>query len=66
VVLLEERQREWLADRAGLVARGHGESDLPPFREVQERFDARLSAEPEPVKQVDAEVLEFRRALGVA
>jgi hypothetical protein len=68
VVLLEERERQTLADRQALIARGVVE-DLPSFRAEQQRIDEALAAEPKPAdagKQISPEQMELRRALGVA
>jgi hypothetical protein len=65
VVLLEQHERQTLADRQALIARGITEG-LPTIRAEQERIDKTLAAEPRPGKQADPELMEFRRALGVA
>jgi hypothetical protein len=66
VVLLEKWERQFLADRQGMVARGATERELPVFSQEREGFDARLAAEPEPVTEISAEQMELRRALKVA
>lgn len=50
---------------AALRAAG-AEVDLPDPQSQREAFDAALVAEPQPVKQIDSEQMELRRALGVA
>ncbi len=68
VVLLDERERQVLADRQGLIARGTTEG-LPSFRAEVQRIDEALAAEPQavdPAKQISPEQMELRRALGVA
>jgi hypothetical protein len=64
---MEQRERQVLADRQGLIARGATE-DLPNFATVQLEFDEWLIAEPQPAPQLssaDIEKQEELRALGV-
>ncbi len=68
MVLLDERERQVLADRQGLIARGATEG-FPSFRAEVQRIDEALAAEPravDPSKQISPEQMELRRALGVA
>ena len=66
VLLLENWQRQAIADRQALIALGVREG-LPTFGEVRRRLDEALLAEPDaPESEVDSEQMELRRALGVA
>jgi hypothetical protein len=66
VLLLDKWERQALADRQALIARGVDEG-LPTLAETQQRLNEALTAEPKPVVvAVDDEQMELRRALGVA
>ena len=65
VLILDQLERQMLADRQALIASGVRD-DLPNLPQVQESLDARLHAEPEPMAPVDYERLELLQALGVA
>jgi hypothetical protein len=65
VLLLENWQRQAIADRQALVSRGVSEQ-LPTFALAQVRLDEVLEAEPVAAKHIDAEQMELRIALGVA
>jgi hypothetical protein len=62
---LDRWERQALADRQGLIARGVSE-ELPTLAEVQTRLDDALAAEPKVLESVDSEQMELRRAMGVA
>jgi hypothetical protein len=64
-MILEQLERQVLADRQGLIARGVGK-DLPFFPTERDALMERLAAEPVTVTQVDSEEQQLRRALKVA
>lgn len=66
VLVVEQFERQLLADRTGLVARGVTDEDLPTMRAAQAKLDDLLAAEPQPVQSVDSEQYRLRQALGVA
>jgi hypothetical protein len=68
VLLIEQLERQALADRQALLSRGVTE-ELPTAYSEQRRFDAWLEAEPEkvqPLAGVELDEQELRMALGVA
>ena len=68
VLLIEQLERQALADRQALLVRGVTE-DLPSAFSEQQRFDAWLQAEAEavtPPTGLEVNEQELRMALGVA
>jgi hypothetical protein len=65
VLLLDQWERQTLADRQALLSQGIGD-DLPTLVQAQTRLDEALAAEPKRLEAVDSEQMELRRALGVA
>jgi hypothetical protein len=68
VLLIEQLERQALADRQALLSRGITD-DLPTAFSEQQRFDAWLTAEPEArdaMAPADVAKLEELIALGVA
>jgi hypothetical protein len=65
VLLLDKWERQTLADRQGLIARGVVD-ELPSLFEAQEQFDAALNAAPKRLEAVDSERMELLQAMGVA
>jgi hypothetical protein len=65
VLLLDQWERQTLADRQALLSQGIGD-DLPTLVQAQVRLDEALAAEPKRLEAVDSEQMELRRALGVA
>lgn len=66
ILLVERVERQYLADRTGLVTAAHmsGEEVTPlSLDEVLEEFDANLSAAPEPVSAQDLRNQAFLRAV---
>jgi hypothetical protein len=65
VLLLDQWERQTLADRQGLLASGVRE-ELPTLFEAQQRLHEALVAEPKRLESVDNEQMELRQAMGVA
>jgi len=65
VLLLDQWERQTLADRQGLLANGV-RKELPTLAEAQRRLYEALVAEPKVLESVDSEQMELRRAMGVA
>lgn len=68
MLLLDNSERLAIAEWQGAAARGV--EKMPSLgqhvQQQRELFDAALTADHAPAKQVDAEQMELRRALGVA
>ena len=65
-LLVERLERQWLADRTGLVTAAYmaGEEVTPPtFDEALEDFDTALAADPAPVSERDRRNRAFLRAV---
>jgi hypothetical protein len=65
-LLVERVERQYLADRTGLVVAAHmsGEQVTPPtLDEALEEFDANLAAVPEPVSDRDRRNQAFLKAV---